>query len=223
MHKNSRLIILLALVALLNFTPSALAEDVVDPPRVQTLNNASVSFVSPEPIANHDAETNVPFRFKMVDAQGQPVSNRNLTLMAIRDYSGQVKKEHNGPRTPNIGPISLVADPTKPGEYTADIRFTYNGHWYVEVTEPSLSTQKVRFRTPIGVAETHGAGLSLDWLTWFGVLAVVAVVVVAIGRKGEVFPVPHDEIEAPLSAPRSATAQVKDDASTLATSGSSKK
>ncbi len=190
---------LLALTALFSLGGLAHAEDVVDPARIQQAGNYTIEFVAPLLGANHAAETDLPFRFRVTDRQGQPVSNLRLNLTAIRDYSGQVKKEHNGPRTPNIGPLALTPVATTPGEYQTSVRFGFNGHWFIQLDGSDLS-DKVKFRLPIGVAEGKGAGINFDWLVWVGVASVVAGIVVVIGRKGEVFPTPVDELQPPVPA-----------------------
>jgi hypothetical protein len=192
--------VLVALAALLSFSSLAAAEDVTDPPNSQTAGNYTIDFVSPEPAGNHDALKDLTFRFKVTDRQGQPANNLQLNLTAIRDYSGQVKKEHNGPRTPNIGPIPLNTTGT-PGEYQAVLQFGFNGHWFVQVDGPALGQAQAKFRLPVGAPEEAGAGIDLDWLLWVGVALTVLAIVAVVGRKGEVFPVPTEEMELPTQAP----------------------
>ncbi len=210
----------LALLLALSAAPLALAEEVNDPPRLQNAGSYSIEFLSPVLGGNHLAEEEVAFRFRVTDGQGQPAGGLNLLMTGIRDYSGQVKKEHNGPRTPNIGPLALlpVANGV-PGEYQASMRFNLNGHWYVQVDGPSLNSQKVTFRTPIGVAENKGAGVNMDWFTWLGVLLVVITIVTIIGRRGEVFPTPHHELQPAVPAPDPALVNTPAAQEPLVTSG----
>ncbi len=189
----------LALAALLAFSSLAAAEDVIDPPNSQSAGNYTIDFISPEAAGNHDALKDLTFRFKVIDRQGQPASNLQLNLTAIRDYSGQVKKEHNGPRTPNIGPLRLNASGT-PGEYQAVLQFGFNGHWFIQIDGPSLGQDKAKFRLPVGAPEEAGAGIDLDWLLWVGVAFTVIAIVVVVGRKGEIFPIPAAELEPPTQA-----------------------
>lgn len=192
---------MLALVALLGFSGLAAAEDVTDPPRVQNVGNYRIDFIEPDG-GNHDALQNITFRFIVVAQQGSLPENVQLNLTAIRDYSGQVKKEHNGPRTPNIGPVPLKSN-GKPGQYEATINFAINGHYYIQVDGPTFGKDKATFRLPIGAAENIGAGVDLDWLLWPLVALVVAGIVgfFALGKRGEVFAVPADELEPPTPAP----------------------
>lgn len=211
---------LLALVAWLYLSGLAAAEELIDPPRIQTVGNYTVSFIAPEPGGNYDTLKDLTFRFKLTDRQGQPALNLQLKLTALRDYSGQVKKEHNGPRTPNIGPVSLQATGT-PGEYQANLQFGFNGHWRIEVDGPNLGPAKASFRLPVGTSQETGVGIGLDWLLWVGLAFLVITVVVVVGRKGEVFPVPNEELEPPTLAPASVVPPEADQAN-LAVSGSSK-
>lgn len=191
---------LLALVALFSLSGLAAAEDVIDPPRIQTVGNNMFTFVAPEAGGNYDALKDLTFKFKVTDRQGQPASNLQLNLTGIRDYSGQVKKEHNGPRTPNIGPIPLKATGI-PGEYQAVMQFGINGHWFIQLSGPGLGQDVVKFRLPVGAAEEIGAGVDLDWLLWVLVAVIVIAIVAVVGRKGEVFPVPTEELQPPAPAP----------------------
>ena len=213
--------ILLALVTALTFSSLALAEETVDPPHVQTVGNYRIDFVDPELSGNHDALDNLAFRFLVVDLQGKAANDLQLNLTAIRDYSGQVTKEHNGPRTPNIGPIPLKYT-GKPGEYSANITFGLNGHWTIQVDGPGFGDSKVQFRLPIGAPDEQGSGFDLDWLLWVLVAVIVISTVALIGRKGEVFPVPTDELQPPTPAP-ALTAPLNETAQdNLAVSSSSK-
>ncbi len=203
--------VLLALVTALTFSSLALAEDTVDPPRVQTVGNYRINFVDPELSGNHAALDSQTLRFLVVDLQGKAANDLPLNLTAIRDYSGQVTKEHNGPRTPNIGPVPLKFT-GKPGEYQANITFGLNGHWIIQVDGPGFGATKVQFRLPIGAADEQGSGVDLDWLLWVLVAVIVISVAAFIGRKGEVFPVPTDELQPPtptaaLTAPIKETTQ----------------
>lgn len=191
---------LVALVALLSFSSIAAAEDFTDPLRIQTVGNYTISFVSPEAGGNYDALKDLTFKFKVTDRQGQPASNLQLNLTGTRDYSGQVKKEHNGPRTPNIGPIPLKATGT-PGEYQANMQFGVNGHWFIQLSGADFGQDKIKFRLPVGAAEDIGAGIDIDWLLWVLVAVIVIAIVAVVGRKGEVFPVPDKELQPPAPAP----------------------
>jgi hypothetical protein len=198
--RQSLFSILVVLTALLGFSGLAAAEDLVDPPRTQTAGNYKVTFVSPELTGNHDALNKLAFSFRVTDLQDQPASNLQLNMTAIRDYSGQVKKEHNGPRTPNIGPVPLKIT-AAPGQYQTELLFGVNGHWIIQLDGPALGQNKIIFRLPVGAAEKIGAGIDLDWFLWVGVAFVVIMIVTLIGRKGEIFPVPADELEPPIPAP----------------------
>jgi hypothetical protein len=211
---------LLALVALLSFSGLAAAEDFIDPPRTQTVGNYTVNFVSPPAGGNYDALKDLTFKFKVIDRQGQPANNLQLNLTATRDYSGQVKKEHNGPRTPNIGPIPLKATGA-PGEYQATTQFGVNGHWFIQVDGSGFGQDKVKFRLPVGAPEQTGAGVDLDWLLWVLVAILVTTIVAVIGRKGEIFSVPAEELQPPAPAP-AVTAASETSQDQLAVSGSTK-
>ncbi len=203
---RSLLALTLALLVSCAFGTVARAEDSADPPRVQSAAGYTIQFISPQAEGNHDAETRLPFRFLVVDSAGKPVSGLNLKLTAVRDYSGQVKKEHNGPRTPNIGPLPLIAT-GQPGEYGTEVQFGVDGHWYIQLDGPSLNSQALKYRVNIGAAEGKGAGVNWDWLLWVGILAAVGTIVVLVGRKGEVFPTPVAELEPPVPAPTETTGQ----------------
>lgn len=212
--------VLLSLVALLTLSGLARAEDVIDPPRNQKAGLYNIEFVSPQPGSNQDAEKDTAFSFRVTDAQGKSVDNLQLNVTGIRDYSGQVKKEHNGPRTPNAGPVALRG--TGNGEYGAALRFEFVGHWYIQVDGPSLGQQAVKFRTPIGAAPNKGAGIGLDWLVWAGLVLTVVGIVVVTGRKGHVFPTPHEELKEPVPASTMGDS-AEAEAGPLAASGSIKK
>ncbi|HEX2913933.1 MAG TPA: hypothetical protein VH186_24225 [Chloroflexia bacterium] len=199
-------IALLALALFLGFSGLARAEDSTDPPRLQTATGYNIEFVAPPAGGAYRADTDLLFRFRVTDSAGKPASGLQLYLTAIRDYSGQVTREHNGPRTPNVGPITLTAAPN-PGEYQATTRIGFNGHWFIQVDGPSLGQEKVKFRLPIGAADNKGAGINLDWLLWVGVLLTVITVVTIVGRKGEVFPTPVEELQPPVKAENIAGAQ----------------
>lgn len=198
---NSKLLTpLLALAIFLSFSQLGQAEDIADPPRSQKVGNYTVEFITPQPNSNHDAENDILFQFRVLDATGKPAQGLNLQATAIRDYSGQVKKEHNGPRTPNIGPLALKETAT-PGIYQTTIRFGFVGHWYVQVDGVSFPEKTfAKFRTPVGAPEGKGQGIGLDWLTWLGVLLTVIGIVVFIGRKGATFAAPPEELETPRPA-----------------------
>jgi hypothetical protein len=190
----------LALAATFAFSSLALAEVTVDPPRVQTVGNYHIEFVTPELSGNHDALVNLAFKFQITDLQGQPANNLQLNMTAIRDYSGQVTKEHNGPRTPNIGPVPLQFS-GKPGEYTTNMTFGFNGHWYIQLDGPGFGGNIVQFRLPVGAPDEPGTGFDYDWLLWVLIGVIVVGIVAFIGRKGEVFAVPTDELQPPTPAP----------------------
>ena len=211
---------LLAIAAMLSLSGLALAEDTSDPPRVQQAGGYNIEYLGPQAGKTFQAGTDAVLRFRVSDAQGQPVANLPLNLTAIRDYSGQVTKEHNGPRTPNIGPMPLSQVNGAPGQYQASLRFGQNGHWYIQVDSASFSG-KVKYRQPVEAAEDKGAGINLDWLLWPGIVLTVATVVVIIGRKGEIFSTPEEELEPPVPAPaNSANSRIEPES--LAASGSNK-
>ena len=190
---------LLVLLAIIALSPIARAETQTDPARSQTAAGYTITFVSPDEAANHDTDKLLTFRFEVKDGKGGPVSGLNLTLTALRDYSGQVANEHNGPRVPNIGPLTLTPA-AQPGQYEANIRFGINGHWFLQLGGPSLGSETVKFRTPIGASDDKGAGFNLDWLLWPGILVTVLTIVALTWRKGTVFPTPTEELEPPVPA-----------------------
>jgi hypothetical protein len=187
----------LALLALLIFSNLAVAradsETLDDPPRVQQANSYNIEYLSPGEQGQR-VNDNVTFRFKVTDRAGQPVSGLNLDLTAIRNYSGQVTKEHNGPRTPDLGPV-LLEPAGKPGEYQTTLKFGANGHWFLKLGGDSLKGETVQFRQPIEAAENAGAGVGLDWLLWIGLFVLVGVIVAVVRSGGEKFPVPVAELE----------------------------
>ncbi len=193
------LAILLAMALQLAITGLVLAEDKLDPPRSQTAAGYTIDFVAPVAQANHDTESPITVRFRVSDGKGQPVSGLQLTVTALRDYSGQVTNEHNGPRVPNIGPLNLIPA-AQPGEYETTLRFGINGHWFLQLGGPALQSESVKFRTPIGASDSKGTGFNLDWLLWPGVLLAVITVVAVTWRKGEVFPTPVEELQPPVRA-----------------------
>jgi hypothetical protein len=202
----------LALCLFMAIGQPVFAEDAVDPPRTQKAAGYTVEFLTPAPGGNHDAEIALPFRFRVTDAQGKPATNLNLNVTAIRDYSGQVKKEHNGPRTPPIGPRALKE--TEPGVYEASILFGFVGHWYIKVDGASFADNAfVRFRQPVGAAEGKGQGVGLDWLTWVGLVVVVLGLTAYFAPKKEAnFPIPYDELEEPRPAPVGSSASEQSEA-----------
>ena len=214
--------LVMALAVVFAFSRPALAEVTVDPPRVQTVGNFRIDFVAPELSGNHDALQNLTFRFLITDLQGQPANNLQLNMTGIRDYSGQVTKEHNGPRTPNVGPVPLQFT-GKPGEYTADMTFGFNGHWYIQLDGPGFGGNKVQFRLPVGAPDEPGTGFDYDWLLWVLVGVIVTGIVAFIGRKGEVFPVPNDELQPPTPAPALTAPPTEANQDDLAVSGPTQK
>ena len=211
---------LLALAALLALGGLARAEDTSDPPRVQQAGGYNIEYLGPQSGKNVQVGTEAVLRFRVSDAKGQPAAKLSLNLTAIRDYSGQVTKEHNGPRTPNIGPMPLAQVSGAPGEYQASVKFGDNGHWIIQVDSPSFS-DKIKFRQPVEAAEDQGAGINFDWLLWPGILLTVATIVMIVGRKGEIFPTPADELEPPIQAPANSS-NSKIEPESLAASGSNK-
>ena len=212
-------LILLVLTLTLGLSGVAWAEDRVDPARIQTAAGYTIDFLSPAAEANHNADKPVLVRVGVRDAKGQPVSGLNLTLTALRDYSGQVTNEHNGPRVPNIGPLTLTPA-AQPGQYEASLRFGINGHWFLQVGGAALGNETVKFRTPVGASDDKGTGFNYDWLLWVGVLLAVTTVVALTWRKGEVFPTPTDELQPPVPASDPTPAQSQNEA--LITGGSAR-
>lgn len=194
--RNYRWLALLGLTLLLALAGQRVAladsETIADPPRVQNAGGYTITFVSPGdvgPMVNQD----VSFKFRVTDVAGKPADGLELNMTAIRNYSGQVKKEHNGPRTPNLGPIVLL--PTgQPGEYQASLNFDYNGHWNIKIGGNSLKETSVLFRQPIAAEANSEAGIGWDWLLWVGIMLVVAAIVAIIRTSGEKFPVPMAEL-----------------------------
>jgi hypothetical protein len=187
-------IVLLALV-LITFTVGAAfakEEDRENLPRVTGDGKVRLEIISPA----HDGEnagSDITFLFKATDQNGRPLDNLNLNFTAIRDYSGQVKKEHNGPRDPVVGPLPLQAT-GNPGEYRVTANFWHNGHWQLRVNGSDLS--KTLFYTQaIGSNPAEGTGFSWDWLIWPGMLLLAIIVVVFIGTRGDKFPVPAEEVK----------------------------
>lgn len=168
------------------------SEIIADPPRVQQAANYNIEYLSPGNTGQHVGD-NVLFRFRVTDAAGKPVDNLTLDLTAIRNYSGQVKKEHNGPRTPDQGPVLLEAG-GKPGEYQTSLKFAENGHWFIKIGGASLNNNTVQFRQPIEAQANTGAGVGLDWLLWAGILVLVGIIVAVVRSGGEKFPVPVAEL-----------------------------
>lgn len=173
------------------------SEIVADPPRVQQANGYTIEYLSPGNTGQHVGDK-VTFRFRVTDTGGKPVDGLTLDLTAIRNYSGQVKKEHNGPRTPDQGPV-LLESAGKPGEYQTTLRFDYNGHWNIKLGGASLNNATVQFRQPIEAQANTEAGVGLDWLIWPGLVLLVIIVVAVIRSGGEKFPVPTNELEPRLA------------------------
>lgn len=193
----------LALVALLAAFGSfavALAdsETIADPPRLQQANGYNIEYLAPGDTGQKVGDT-VTFRFKVTDAAGKPANGLTLDLTAIRNYSGQVKKEHNGPRTPDMGPV-LLEPAGQPGEYTTSLKFDQNGHWNLKIGGASLKDSSVQFRQPIEAESNTGAGINWDWLLWAGILLLVGVIVAVVRSSGEHFPVPTTELREPVMA-----------------------
>jgi hypothetical protein len=173
---------------------TALADNdkVNDPPRVQTSTNGLViSLVKPElegPIADQTAQIVV----HVSDANGKALTGLHLTFLGVRDYSGQVDKEHNGPRDPNVGPYELKAS-TVPGEYTANGSFHNDGHWYFQVSGESLAGQTLTFNQRVQVNPADNGGIRIDWIVWPSVLVLVIIIVTVVGTRGEKIAVPAED------------------------------
>ncbi len=202
-NKKISAILLAMLLAIVGFAPLALADSdrVVDAPRTQTAaNGLVVTLVSPDengPIA--DQNTQVLFR--VADKNGQPVNGLHLTFLGVRDYSGQVDKEHNGPRDPNVGPYELkVTD--KAGEYAAMGLFHNVGHWYFQLTGQSLGNQTLTFQQRVQANPADNGGIRLDWIVWPSVLLIVVATLLVVGTRGEKIPVPAeiDDVVTPIAA-----------------------
>jgi hypothetical protein len=135
------------------------------------------------------------FTFKVIDSSGKPADNLNLKFVAVRDYSGQVKKEHNGPKDPYVGPVDLVAT-GKPGEYktASDLQFINNGHWRLYVDSEIFGKERAKFTQSIAANRTMEAGLGLDWLVYPVLVLIVVGAVVFIGDKGVKYFVPAAEL-----------------------------
>ncbi|NWJ45911.1 MAG: hypothetical protein HXX08_08535 [Chloroflexi bacterium] len=195
MRKLKKLIPILVLVMLF-FSLSGIAlakeEDRENLPRIATIGNTRVEIVLPQ----HDgtsAGSDITFVFKVTDLAGNPLNNQDLSFMAVRDYSGQVKKEFNGPHDPVIGPDKL--QPTgNPGEYKVVANFWHNGHWQLSVSSADFEAP-LRFTQSISSDPADGTGFSWDWLIWPAMLIIATGVVLFIGRKGDKFPVPVEEVK----------------------------
>ncbi len=146
---------------------------------------------------NLKAGDKTQLRFKITETSGKPASGLNLDLTAIRNYSGQVKKEHNGPRTPDMGPFRLEPA-ANPGEYQASLTFPQNGHWILKVRGAVLNGESAQFRQPVAVEPNTNSGVNLDWLLWPGLLILVLLIVGFVRNGGERFPVPTGELEPAL-------------------------
>jgi hypothetical protein len=167
-------------------------EDRDNLPRVADNGSLRVEILSP----THDgpnAGTDIIFRFKVTDLTGKPQDNLQLTFTATRDYSGQVKKEHNSPRDPIVGPFPFVATGT-PGEYTITANFWHNGHWQIEVGGASLNGQKLRYTQAVAYNLNDGSGFNWDWLIWPGMLLLALAIVFFISRKKDQYGVPVEEL-----------------------------
>lgn len=166
-------------------------EDRENLPRTATAGNIRVEILSP----THDgprAGSDITFRFKVTDPSGKPLDGLKLNFTAVRDYSGQVKKEHNSPRDPVVGPYQLTPAGA-PGEYTVVANFWHNGHWQLSVGGAEL-TSNLRFTQGIGSDPNDGTGFSWDWVIWPSMLLISLGVVFFIGTRGDKFAVPEEEV-----------------------------
>jgi hypothetical protein len=188
------LIFLVTLLAITLGPTAALADNdkVNDPPRVQTSTNGLViSLVKPE-LAGPIADQTTQIVVHVSDASGKALTGLHLTFLGVRDYSGQVDKEHNGPRDPNVGPYELKAS-TVPGEYTTSGSFHNDGHWYFQVSGESLAGQTLTFNQRVQVNPADNGGIRIDWIVWPSVLILVIIVVSLVGTRGEKIAVPAEE------------------------------
>lgn len=144
---------------------------------------------------NYAAGQNYKFNFKVSDNTGKPIDKLDLKFTAVRDYSGQVKKEHNGPRDPLVGPVKLVAT-SQAGEYTTaeTITFSNNGQWRFYVDSESFGTERAKFTQAVAINSSIEAGVGLDWLLYPTLVATVISVVLFIGSKGVRYFVPAAEL-----------------------------
>lgn len=186
--------VIFALGLLLGLFSVALAseEDRDNLPRVADNGSLRIEILSPA----HDGQnagTDIIFRFKVTDLIGKPQDNLQLTFTATRDYSGQVKKEHNSPRDPIVGPFPFVATGT-PGEYTIMANFWHNGHWQLEVGGASLNGQKLRYTQAVGYNLNDGSGFNWDWLIWPGMLLLALAIVFILSQKKNQYGVPVEEL-----------------------------
>lgn len=190
--------LVLALVAFLFLARPALAdsESVEDPPRVQQANGYKIEYLSPGNQGQHVGDK-ITFTVRVSDSAGKPASDLALNVTAIRNYSGQVKKEHNGPRTPDLGPFKLTPA-ANPGEYQANFTFPQNGHWFIKIDGLPLGASTVQFRQPVEAEANTSAGFNWDWLLWAGIVALVIGIVMVVRDGGEKFPVPTSELEPAL-------------------------
>jgi hypothetical protein len=190
--------VMLAIVLALSLTfalmgaAQAKEEDRENLPRVATSGNIQVEILSPTHDGPH-AGSDITFRFKVTDATGKPLDGVKLSFTATRDYSGQVKKEHNSPRDPVVGPYQFTPTGT-PGEYTVVANFWHNGHWQISVEGEDLSSN-LRFTQSIASDPNDGTGFSWDWLIWPGMLLIALGIVFFIGTKGDKFAVPEEEVK----------------------------
>jgi len=200
-RKRSVIAIIFAVVWLLGLFPVAYAseESRENLPRVAENGNLRIEILSPTHDGPH-AGTDISFRFKVTDLAGKPQDNLQLTFTATRDYSGQVKKEHNSPHDPIVGPFPFVAAGT-PGEYIVTANFWHDGHWQLEVGGASLNGQKLRYTQAVGYDLSDGSGFSWDWLIWPGMFLLVLTIVFVISRKKDQFGVPVEELVIEVKEP----------------------
>jgi hypothetical protein len=195
-HNRARWFWAVALGLLLVFASSTVAraetELFQDLPTKTTINGYTVEYF---PQTNLNAADQQRFTFKVTDSTGKPAENLDLQLVAVRDYSGQVKKEHNGPKDPVVGPVKLVSN-GKPGEYTTTtaMQFSNNGHWRVYVDSAIFGKERAKFTQSIAANRTMEAGMGWDWLLYPGLVLFVVGTVMFIGSKGVRYYVPATEL-----------------------------
>jgi hypothetical protein len=196
LHKQAKWLIAVALGLWLVFVFGAVVraetELFQDLPTKTTVNGYTVEYL---PQANLNAADPQKFTFKVTDNAGKPLSNLDLKFVAVRDYSGQVKKEHNGPKDPYVGPVKLVAT-GKPGEYITEsaLTFTNNGHWRLYVDSTLFGKERAKFTQSVAANRTMEAGMGWDWIIYPLLVAVVIGTVVFIGNKGVRYFVPATEL-----------------------------
>jgi len=195
-------VLLAMLLAIVGFAPLAMADSdrVVDAARTQTAaNGLLVTLVTPDE-NGLIADQNAQVLFRVSDKNGKSVEGLHLTFLGVRDYSGQVDKEHNGPRDPNVGPYELKST-GKPGEYATTSLFHNVGHWYFQLTGQSLGSQTLTFQQRVQANPADNGGIRLDWIVWPCVLLIVVTTLLVVGTRGEKIPVPAeiDDVVTPIA------------------------